>query len=76
MKQRFVLVHDTARQRALSAVANAPEGMVVEIKEPTKNLLKPFLPTLSTQTASPTLFMPILSTRRIHEHPGKTSLFA
>lgn len=38
MKQRFILAHDTARQRALSAVANAPDGMVVEIKEPTRSL--------------------------------------
>lgn len=38
MKQRFILSHDTARQRALSAVANAPDGMVVEIKEPTRSL--------------------------------------
>ena len=33
MKQRFILAHDTARQRALSAVANAPDGMVVEIRK-------------------------------------------
>ena len=32
MKQRFILAHDTARQRALSAVANAPEGMEVIVK--------------------------------------------
>ena len=38
MKHRFILVHDTARQRALSAVANAPDGMVVEIKPPTRSL--------------------------------------
>jgi hypothetical protein len=38
MKHRFILAHDTARQRALSAVANAPDGMVVEIKEPTRSL--------------------------------------
>jgi hypothetical protein len=38
MKQRFILAHATARQRALSAVANAPDGMVVEIKEPTRSL--------------------------------------
>jgi hypothetical protein len=38
MKQRFILSHDTARQRALSAVSAAPEGMVVEIKEPTRSL--------------------------------------
>lgn len=38
MKQRFILAHATARQRALSAVANAPDGMVVEIKPPTRSL--------------------------------------
>lgn len=38
MNQRFILSHDTARQRALSAVANAPDGMVVEIKPPTRSL--------------------------------------
>ena len=38
MKQRFILAHDTARQRALSAVANAQDGTAVEIKEPTRSL--------------------------------------
>lgn len=38
MKQRFVLVHETARQRAIAAVTSAPEGMVVEVKEPTRSL--------------------------------------
>jgi len=33
MKQRFILAHDTARQRALSAVANAPDGMVVDCRD-------------------------------------------
>lgn len=54
MKQRFILSHDTARQRALSAVANAPDGMVVEIKPPTRSLeqnalLWPLLTELSQQ---------------------------
>ncbi len=38
MKQRFILSHDTARQRAMSAVAAAQDGMVVEIKESTRSL--------------------------------------
>ena len=38
MKQRFILSHDTARQRAMSAVAAAQDGMVVEIKPPTRSL--------------------------------------
>jgi len=38
MKQRFVLVHETARQRAIAAVQNAPDGMVVEVKQPTRSL--------------------------------------
>lgn len=37
-KQKFVLAHDQARQRASHAVLNAPEGYVVEIKPPTRNL--------------------------------------
>lgn len=36
--QTFTLVHPTARARAVDAVRNAPEGMVVEVKEPTRNL--------------------------------------
>lgn len=32
MNQRFVLSHDTARQRAIAAVQNAPEGMEVIVK--------------------------------------------
>lgn len=54
MKQRFVLVHETARQRAIAAVQNAPEGMVVEIKTPTRSLeqnakLWPLLQKMSVQ---------------------------
>jgi len=37
-KQTFVLVHDTARQRALQAVKDASDGMVVQIKLPTRSL--------------------------------------
>lgn len=34
----FILAHQTARERALAAVAEAPEGYVVEIRERTRNL--------------------------------------
>lgn len=36
MKQTFVLAHPEARRRACAAVANAPEGRMVVISEPTK----------------------------------------
>jgi hypothetical protein len=36
VKQTYILVHDTARQRAVEAVRNAPEGMVVTVAEPTR----------------------------------------
>jgi len=36
-KRVFILVHMTARGRALAAVADAPDGYVVEIKEPSRN---------------------------------------
>ena len=54
MKQRFTLTHATARQRAISAVSTAPDGMVVEIKPPTRSLdqnalLWPLLTELSQQ---------------------------
>lgn len=38
MKQTFALVHDTARRRAVDAVARAPAGHVVTVAEPTRNL--------------------------------------
>lgn len=38
MKYLFRLVHAVARQRAIQAVQNAPEGFVVEVKEATRNL--------------------------------------
>lgn len=38
VKQTFTLVHATARARAVEAVRSAPEGMVVEVKEPTRSL--------------------------------------
>lgn len=37
-KRYFVLSHSVARQNAAKAVMEAPDGMVVEIKEPTRNL--------------------------------------
>jgi hypothetical protein len=37
-KQTFRLVHAEARRRALAAVTEAPEGYVVQISEPTRNL--------------------------------------
>lgn len=38
MKQTFVLAHATARQRAVDAVRNAPEGFAVTVAEPSRNL--------------------------------------
>jgi len=38
MKKYFVMAHDTARQLAQEAVKNAPQGYIVEIKEPTRTL--------------------------------------
>ena len=37
-KKRFVLVHPEARRRAMAAVSMAPEGHVVTVQEPTRNL--------------------------------------
>ena len=34
----FRLVHSIARDRALEAVRTAPEGFVVDVREPTRNL--------------------------------------
>ncbi len=34
----FILAHQTARQRAREAIASAPEGYVVTIKQPTRSL--------------------------------------
>ncbi len=36
-KQYFILAHDTARQMAMQAIRNAPEGFVVEVKERTRS---------------------------------------
>lgn len=38
MKQKYTLAHATARQRAIDAVRAAPDGMVVEIRWPTRTL--------------------------------------
>lgn len=37
MKQTFTMSHSLARRRAMEAVANAPEGYVVSVGEPTRN---------------------------------------
>ncbi len=37
-KQYFVLSHNTARQMAMQAIMNAPDGYIVEMKEPTRSL--------------------------------------
>lgn len=36
----FVLAHPTARRLAVEAVQKAPDGYVVTVKEPTRNLLQ------------------------------------
>ncbi len=38
MKKTFVLAHATARHRAVAAVAEAPEGFVITVSEPTRSL--------------------------------------
>ncbi len=38
MKRYFILSHAVARQNAVKAVMDAPEGYCVEVKEPTRNL--------------------------------------
>lgn len=38
MKKTFILVHKEARQRAAQAVAEAPDGYVVAVSEPTRSL--------------------------------------
>ncbi len=37
-KRVFVMAHAEARRRALQAVSEAPDGYVIEVKEPTRNL--------------------------------------
>jgi hypothetical protein len=37
MKLTFTLAHATARARALDAIAQAPDGFVVEVREPTRS---------------------------------------
>jgi hypothetical protein len=36
-RQTFILVHETARRRALAAVSTAPDGFVTIVCEPTRN---------------------------------------
>lgn len=36
--QKFILVHDTVRSRALEAVRNAPDGVVVQINSHKKTV--------------------------------------
>lgn len=38
MRKRYILAHDMARRGAMEAVARAPAGFVVDIKEPSRNL--------------------------------------
>lgn len=38
MKRQFVLAHHEARRRATAAVAEAPDGYIVTVAEPTRNL--------------------------------------
>lgn len=35
---KFILAHQTARTRSMAAVRDAPDGYIVEIREPTRNL--------------------------------------
>ena len=37
-KQTYILAHPTARQRAVDAVRNAPDGFCVTVAEPTRSL--------------------------------------
>lgn len=38
VKRRFILAHDTARQNAVRAVQEAPQGYAVTVAEPTRNV--------------------------------------
>lgn len=38
MKKTYVLAHAEARRRAVQAIHDAPDGMVITISEPTRNL--------------------------------------
>ena len=38
MKQTFIMAHDLARQRAIQAVKDAPDGYAVTVGEPTRTL--------------------------------------
>lgn len=54
----FILAHETARRRAMAAVADAPAGFVVRVTEPTRNLAQnaaqwPILEAFSQQLTWP-----------------------
>lgn len=38
MKKQFILAHPVARQRAIDAVRDAPDGYAVTVSEPARNL--------------------------------------
>lgn len=38
MKRQFILAHPEARRRALQWISEAPDGWVVSVSEPTRNL--------------------------------------
>ena len=55
---KFIMAHDLARRRAMAAVADAPAGYVVTVKEPTRSLdqnaaLWPLLTEFSEQLVWP-----------------------
>lgn len=56
---RFILSHDTARRRAMQAVADAPAGHVVTVKEPTRNLEQNALMWVLLQAFSDQLKWPV-----------------
>lgn len=37
---KYILAHQVARERAIEAVRNAPDGYIVSIKEPTRSLMQ------------------------------------
>jgi hypothetical protein len=58
-KQHFVLVHSTARARAVCAVSDAPDGFIVEVREPTRNLEQNALMWVLPQAFSDQLKWPV-----------------
>ena len=54
MKQRYIMSHELARQRAIDAVRNAPSGCVIEVHEPTRRkLCRVSMAALSWSAAKP-----------------------